>query len=58
VNADSKTERRAVRVASTSPQGLIISAGLTGTERIVTTAGAFLQVGEKVQVAAARPDAT
>jgi RND family efflux transporter MFP subunit len=52
VNGDDKTERRAVRVSGTVPEGLVIADGLNGDERVVTTAGAFLRVGEKVKVAA------
>jgi HlyD family secretion protein len=54
VNDESKAERRAVRVASTVPEGLVISDGLQGNERIVSTAGAFLRAGEKVQVVEAK----
>jgi HlyD family secretion protein len=51
VNGESKTERRAVRVATTIPEGLVISEGLKGDERVISTAGAFLRVGEQVRVA-------
>ena len=47
VNGDSKAERRAVRVANTVPEGLVISEGLKGDERVVSTAGAFLRAGER-----------
>lgn len=50
VNAQSQAERRAVRVGDTVPEGLVISEGLKGDERIVTTAGAFLRPGETVKV--------
>ncbi len=52
VNSEDKTERRAVRVSGTVPEGLVIADGLNGNERVVTTAGAFLRVGEKVRIAA------
>ena len=52
VNAHSHAERRAVRVADTSDQGVVISSGLTGPERVVTTAAGFLRDGEEVKVAA------
>jgi RND family efflux transporter MFP subunit len=58
VNNESKAERRAVRVGSTVPEGLVISEGLTGTERIISTAGAFLRAGEKVKVAMTGPEQT
>ena len=53
VNNKSEAERRAVRVASTVPEGLVISEGLKGDEQVISTAGAFLRAGEKVKVAAA-----
>jgi HlyD family secretion protein len=58
VNAQSHAERRAVRVADTSDQGVVIASGLSGSERVVTTAAGFLREGEPVKVAAtptARP---
>jgi HlyD family secretion protein len=55
VNGDSRAERRAVRVGSTTLEGLVISGGLNGDERVIATAGAFLRVGEKVKVAETRP---
>jgi RND family efflux transporter MFP subunit len=53
VNADSKVERRAVRVSGVTDGGAIISEGLTGKERVVATAGGFLRDGEQVKVAPA-----
>jgi HlyD family secretion protein len=46
-------ERRPVRIAKALEDGIVIADGLTGKERIVTTAGAFLHEGERVQVAEA-----
>jgi HlyD family secretion protein len=57
VNQDSKAERRAVRVSGTVPEGLIIAEGLTGNERIISTAGAFLRPGEQVKAIEARIEA-
>ena len=57
VNEDSKAERRAVRVASTVPEGLVIAEGLKGDERVITTAGAFLRQGEAVKVVESKPEA-
>ena len=51
VGADSKIERRPVTVAGAHADGLLISSGLTGNERVVAIAGAFLRTGEAVQVA-------
>jgi RND family efflux transporter MFP subunit len=51
LDEQNRTVRRAVRVADTIPEGLVIGAGLKGDERVVSTAGAFLRIGEKVRVA-------
>jgi multidrug efflux pump subunit AcrA (membrane-fusion protein) len=51
VNSQGNAERRAVRVADTGDEGIVIGSGLTGTERVVTTAGGFLRDGEPVQIA-------
>jgi len=51
VNSADKVERHAVRVSGTTDTGVIIADGLTGTERVVATAGGFLRDGEKVKVA-------
>jgi HlyD family secretion protein len=40
-----------VRVSGTTDSGVIIADGLTGTERVVATAGGFLRDGETVKVA-------
>ena len=44
-------ERRAVTVAGARSEGLLVSAGLAGTERVVAIAGAFLRAGEAVAIA-------
>jgi len=51
VDAQGKARRRAVQVAGTESQGVLIAGGLSGSDRVVTTAGAFLQEGESVNVA-------
>jgi HlyD family secretion protein len=48
VNAQNKVERRSVRVSGIVQNGVTIGEGITGNEQVVTTAGAFLQVGELV----------
>jgi RND family efflux transporter MFP subunit len=53
VNGQEHAERRAVRVADTSDAGVVIASGLTGSERVVVTAGGFLHDGETVKVTAA-----
>jgi HlyD family secretion protein len=53
VNGQGKAERRPVGIADTGSDGIVIGSGLTGSERVVTTAGGFLRDGEPVQVASA-----
>ena len=53
VDAANKVVRRAVKVSGTTDAGVIIAHGLTGTERVVATAGGFLRDGETVKVAPA-----
>jgi HlyD family secretion protein len=49
VNEKSEVERRNVTIANTVAQGLVISTGLNGKERVITTAGGFLRPGQKVE---------
>ena len=51
VNNSNHVERRNVTVGGTIDAGIIITKGLTGAERIVTTAAGFLREGEQVNVA-------
>jgi HlyD family secretion protein len=51
VDADQRVQRRAIKVAGAHAEGLLVSGGLAGNERVVAIAGAFLRVGEQVQVA-------
>ncbi|WP_156256760.1 efflux RND transporter periplasmic adaptor subunit, partial [Sandarakinorhabdus oryzae] len=46
---DSKVERRAVTVGTISDAGVGIASGLTGNEKVVASAGAFLKPGDKVK---------
>lgn len=48
VGQDKKAMRRAVKTGAVTPQGLAITEGLTGTERVVLRAGGFLNPGETV----------
>jgi HlyD family secretion protein len=48
IDADSKVARREIQVGDVTAGGLPVLAGLDGTEKIVLFAGAFLNVGEKV----------
>lgn len=56
VGADNVIQRRPVTVGSVIDQGVVITSGLSGNERVVMSAGAFLNPGEKIrpQRAAAR----
>jgi hypothetical protein len=49
VNARNQAERRAVTVGQVSGGGVAIASGLTGRERVVASAGAFLTPGQKVK---------
>ena len=51
VGADDRVERRAINVVGARSQGLLVDSGLTGNERVVAVAGAFLRTGEQVKVA-------
>jgi HlyD family secretion protein len=48
VNGENKVQRRAVRVSGIVQDGVTIAEGIDGKDRVVTTAGAFLQEGELV----------
>ena len=48
VGANNKIERRGVRVGLVTDKGVAITAGLSGHERVVLRAGAFLSTGETV----------
>jgi len=50
VDPQGRVERRNVKVAETSSEGVLVAAGLSNTDHVVTTAGAFLQEGERVNV--------
>lgn len=49
LNAKDEAERRAVTTGDVSDTGVAITSGLTGTERVVLTAAAFLNPGQKVK---------
>jgi len=49
VNAQNKVERRAVRVSGIMQGGVTIADGISGTDQVIATAGAFLQEGELVK---------
>ncbi|HEV2748340.1 MAG TPA: efflux RND transporter periplasmic adaptor subunit [Allosphingosinicella sp.] len=49
VDAKNAIARRDVRVGQVTDEGVTIAAGLTGNERVVQSAGAFLNPGDKVR---------
>jgi RND family efflux transporter MFP subunit len=49
VGADDKVARRAVTIGEVSDSGVSIASGLIGNERVVLSAGAFLNPGQKVK---------
>lgn len=49
IDADGMVVRRNVKVGQVSVDGMSIVAGLTGTEKVVLSSGAFLAPGEKVK---------
>jgi RND family efflux transporter MFP subunit len=49
VGDDNSVQRRNVKVEGTRNAGVVINSGLTGSERVVATAAAFLREGEKVR---------
>jgi RND family efflux transporter MFP subunit len=49
VDAQNKVARRAVRVSGVVQNGVTIASGLNSEERVIATAGAFLQEGELVR---------
>ncbi|WP_010543072.1 efflux RND transporter periplasmic adaptor subunit [Sphingomonas elodea] len=48
LNENNEAVRRDVKTGDVSDQGVRITSGLTGNERVVMTAGAFLNPGQKV----------
>jgi hypothetical protein len=49
VDGNDKVQRRAVKTGQVSEKGIAIVSGLTGNERIVLSAGAFLNPGQAVK---------
>lgn len=49
VGADDKVVRRSIKVGEVSDSGVAIADGLNGTEKVVQSAGAFLNAGQKVK---------
>ena len=53
VGAGDKAERRDVTLGNVTDKGIVIASGLSGSERVVLRAGAFLNPGEHVKPRAA-----
>jgi HlyD family secretion protein len=49
VNGKNQVERRQVTVGQVSDAGVAVTSGITGKEKIVASAGAFLTAGQKVK---------
>lgn len=49
IGKDDKVERRNVRLGTVTETDVAVAEGLTGTERVVFSAGAFLNPGQKVK---------
>lgn len=49
VNKANKIERRGIKVGDVTDKGVAVSEGLTGTERVVLSAGGFVNPGETVK---------
>jgi HlyD family secretion protein len=48
VNARNEVERRAIQIGSVDDRGVTIASGLSGDERVVLSAGPFLNPGQKI----------
>ncbi len=57
VDRENKVERRAVTIGQVTNAGVSIVSGLTGQERVVVSAGAFLNPRERVRPVVATPTA-
>lgn len=55
IGRDDKIVRRGVTIGEVTDQGMAITSGLNGDERVVQVAGAFLSEGQKVRPERARP---
>jgi RND family efflux transporter MFP subunit len=49
LGAGDKVERRSVTLGAVSDDGVAVASGLSGTEKVVMSAGAFLNPGQRVQ---------
>jgi RND family efflux transporter MFP subunit len=49
INGKNEVERRAIRIGSVEDEGVTIAEGISGNERVVLSAGPFLNPGQKVK---------
>jgi RND family efflux transporter MFP subunit len=49
VGSNNTVQRRGIRVGAVSDRGVVIAQGLSGAERVVESAGAFLNAGERIR---------
>ena len=49
IDTDNRAQRRSVKVGEVTDRGVSVVDGLTGTEKVVVAAGAFLSPGQKVK---------
>jgi HlyD family secretion protein len=54
VGPNNTVQRRGVRIADVTDHGVVIGQGLSGNERVVESAGAFLNPGERIRPERAR----
>lgn len=58
VGGSNKVERRSVKTGDVTAQGIVITEGLSGTERVVMRAGGFLNPGDPVRPVAVKASTT
>lgn len=49
VGPNDTVQRRPIRIGTVTDRGVVVAEGLNGTERVVESAGAFLNAGERVR---------
>jgi HlyD family secretion protein len=54
VGRNNTVVRRGIRIGTVSDRGVVVAQGLNGTERVVESAGAFLNAGERIRPERAR----
>jgi multidrug efflux pump subunit AcrA (membrane-fusion protein) len=54
VGPNNTAVRRPVRIGTVNDRGVVIAEGLSGTEQVVESAGAFLNAGERIRPERAR----